>query len=465
MGAAGLTSSSFEMASRAGSGMVMCLDKVPMRESGMTPYELMLSESQERMLICAVKGREQELIDIFVKWDLDCAVIGEVTDTGAMELMWHGELAAKMPIAPITDEAPCYTRPIAEPKYLAEIANYGLKDCKEISNTEAFKTLMSHIEVADKSYIYKQYDSTVQTNSLTKIGKSDAGVIRVKESGKGVAMSADCNPRQVYTNPELGACAAVMESGRNVATTGARPLAITDCLNFGNPENPEVMWQFKMACEGIKSACAALHTPVVSGNVSLYNETDKVSVFPTPSIAMVGVIKDANKALTSEFKETSSSVYLIGDTNEEFGASLYLKAFGGKVGGKHPEVNLSKELTLWDMIIYANEKELLKTAKDCSIGGVAVALGKMSVISNLGFKGATGFGKNNFSESLTRVIVEVSKDKEEDFLRFCPSFALKVIKIGEVCEKDFELDDIKVSSDELSKLYFTTFKKIVEQDL
>jgi len=465
MGAAGLTSSAFEMASRAGSGMIMHLDKVPMREKGMTPYELMLSESQERMLICAHKGREQEIIDIFEKWDLDVAVIGEVTATGNMELMWHGELAAELPIAPITDEAPCYNRPIAEPKYLTEIKDYSLVNCKKVDNTTAFKTLMSHIEVADKSYIYKQYDSTVQTNSLTKIGKSDAGVIRIKETGKAIAMSVDCNPRQVYTNPELGATAAVMESGRNVATSGARPLAITDCLNFGNPENPEVMWQFKMACEGIKRACAALHTPVVSGNVSLYNETDKVSVFPTPAIAMVGVLDDANKALTSEFKSIGNSVYLIGDTNEEFGASLYMKVFGGVVGGIHPEVNLSKELTLWDMIIYANEKELLASAKDCSIGGIAVALGKMSVISGLGFKGATRFGVNNFSESLSRVIVEVAPDKEQEFLNFCPSFALKVVKIGEVTADSFELDDIKTSSEELNELYFESFKKIVEQDL
>lgn len=465
MGAAGLTSSSFEMASRAGSGMIMHLDRVPMREEGMTPYELMLSESQERMLICAVKGREEEIIKIFEKWDLDVAVIGEVTDTGSMHLMWNGELAAELPIAPITDEAPCYNRPTAKPAYLEQIAAYSLNDCKKVDNTSAFKALMSHIEVADKSYIYKQYDSTVQTNSVTKIGRSDAGVIRIKESGKAVAMSVDCNPRQVYIDPQNGAAAAVMESGRNVATSGARPLAITDCLNFGNPENPEVMWQFKMACEGIKAACAALHTPVVSGNVSLYNETDKVSVFPTPSIAMVGLLNDANMVLTSEFKKAGNSVYLIGDTKEEFGGSLYMKVFADKVGGKHPEANLSMELTLWDMIIAANEKGLLASAKDCSVGGIAVALGKMAAISKLGFSGSTGFGVNNFSESLTRVIVEVEPQNEEAFLSFCPSFALRVVKIGQVSEKDFVLDDIKVESGELHALYFDSFKKIIDQDL
>ena len=467
MGAAGLTSSSFEMASRAGSGMVMWLDKVPMREEGMNPYELMLSESQERMLICAVKGREKELEVIFEKWDLDFAVIGEVTDTGNMVLTWNGEIAGEIPVAPITDEAPCYTRPIAEPKYLADIANTTVEVCKKVSPQEALETLMAHQEVADKSFIYSQYDSTVQTNSMTKVGKNDAGVIRVKGTNKALAVSVDCNPRQVYINPRLGASAAVMEAGRNVATTGARPLAITDCLNFGNPENPEVMWQFKEACEGIKDACRSLHTPVVSGNVSLYNETNKVSVFPTPSIGMVGLLDDADKLLTNEFKKAGNSVFLIGDTMSEFGGSLYMKVFGGTVAGKHPEVNLSRELTLWDMVIEANKKGLLESAKDLSIGGLAVAIAKMCALSGLGFEGKGGFANelDNFSESLSRVVVEVSKEKEEEFLRFAPSYALKVMKIGEVTEKDMKLDSINLSSEKLKELYFESFKKIVEQDL
>jgi len=465
MGAAGLTSSSFEMASRAGSGMIMHLDRVPMREQGMTPYDLMLSESQERMLLCVEKGKEAVLEKIFEKWDLDYAVIGEVTDTGKMTLTWHGEVVSEMPIAPITDEAPCYTRPIAEPEYLKTIGNHGLSSCKNISNQEAFETLIAHIEVADKSFIYKQYDSTVQTNSMTKVGKNDAGVVRIKGTKKALAVSVDCNPRQVYVDPYKGAAAAVMESGRNVATTGARPLSITDCLNFGNPENPEVMWQFKTACEGIKEACRALHTPVVSGNVSLYNETNKVSVFPTPSIGMVGLLDDADKLLTNNFKKAGNSVYIIGDTNEEFGASLYMKVFGSIVAGVHPEVNLSKELTLWDMIIEANKKGLVEAAKDCSIGGIAIALAKMALLGGKGFEGSTGFGKNNFSESLTRIVVEVASEKEEEFMRFCPSYALKVIKIGQVVEKDFKLDDISMGSDKLNELYFESFKKIIEQDL
>ena len=266
MGAAGLTSSSFEMAGRSGSGMRMDLDKVPAREENMTPYDFMLSESQERMLICAKKGCEQAVIDIFEKWELSVAVIGEVTDTGKMELYWHGEKCADIPIQPLSEEAPILDRPVAKPAYLEGIENITME--KQLSMTDIFDKLWSSLEVVDKSFIYNQYDSMVQTNTVKGPGKLDGSVIRIKETGKALAMSADCNTRYCYINPEMGSAAAVMEAGRNVAMTGARPLAITDCLNFGNPENPEVMWQFKYACEGIKTACKELNTPVIGGNVS-----------------------------------------------------------------------------------------------------------------------------------------------------------------------------------------------------
>ena len=297
MGAAGLTSSSFEMAGRSGSGMIMHLDKVPSREEGMTPYDFMLSESQERMLICAKKGCEQAIIDIFTKWELSVAVIGEVTNTGHMELFWHGEKCADIPIQPLSEEAPILDRPVKEPEYLKTIKDIVLD--KTVSNQEAFDMIFSDIEVVDKSWIYSQYDSMVQTNTIKGPGKLDGSVVRIKETGKALAMSADCNTRYCYIDPEMGAAAAVMEAGRNVAMTGARPLAITDCLNFGNPQNPEVMWQFMMSCEGIKKACKALNTPVIGGNVSLYNETNGVGVFPTPAIATVGLNDDMNKVLPS----------------------------------------------------------------------------------------------------------------------------------------------------------------------
>ncbi|MEF3190975.1 MAG: phosphoribosylformylglycinamidine synthase subunit PurL, partial [Campylobacterales bacterium] len=392
MGAAGLTSSSFEMASRAGSGMKLIIDNVPAREEGMIPYEFMLSESQERMLICAKKGYEDKIIEIFHKWDLDAAVIGEVTDTGNMEIWWKGECVSVIPIAPITDEAPIYDRPIKEPAYLQETRGVGIEACRKVSAQEAFEMLLADPEVADKSYIYSQYDSTVQTNSITKIGATDAGVIRIKGTKKAVAMSVDCNQRQVYIDPKLGAAAAVMEAGRNVATTGARPLAISDCLNFGNPNNPEVMWQFAQACEGIKEACRELNTPVVSGNVSLYNETNGVSVYPTPTICMVGLNPDATKVVTAPLKQAGDALYLLGTTHGAFGASLYLKLFANKVAGEHPPVDFNAEVALWRLLEEAAASSLMMAAKDCSIGGVAIALAKMAAFGRVGVDVQTNLG-------------------------------------------------------------------------
>ena len=288
---------------------------------------------------------------------------------------------------------------------------------KEISNQEAFDALFSDVEVVDKSWVYTQYDSMVQTNTVKGPGKLDGSVIRIKETGKALAMSADCNTRQCYIDPELGAAAAVMESGRNVAMSGAVPKAITDCLNFGNPQNPEVMWQFMKACEGIKAACKELNTPVIGGNVSLYNETNGVGVFPTPAIAMVGVNEDANKVLPSSFQEEGNSVYLLGDTKSEFGASLYLKKLYGKVAGTHPEVDFAKELTLWNTVIEGNIKGLLKAAKDVNVGGLAIALAKMAVVGNKGVEANIELtdAKDIFSESLSRAVVEVTPENEKAF--------------------------------------------------
>ncbi|MCK5904637.1 MAG: phosphoribosylformylglycinamidine synthase subunit PurL, partial [Gammaproteobacteria bacterium] len=342
MGAAGLTSSAFEMAGKSGSGMIMNLDQVPAREEGMTPYDFMLSESQERMLVCVKKGKEQEVIDIFEKWDLDVAVIGEVTDTGRMELTWYGETVCDMPIAPVSEEAPILDRPTSRPTYLDKILGKTIDSYDRVENQVAFEKLISSMEVVDKAWIYDQYDSMVQTNTTKAPGSLDASCIRIKETGKALAMSADCNPRYCYVNPAKGAALAVMESGRNVAMSGARPLSITDCLNFGNPENPEVMWQFAEACEGIKEACLALDTPVVSGNVSLYNETNDTSVFPTPAIAMVGLNEDEKKVLPSCFQEDENHLVLIGDTGTEFGASLYIKELFGETAGSLADIDYKK---------------------------------------------------------------------------------------------------------------------------
>lgn len=461
MGAAGLTSSSFEMAGRSGSGMIMHLDKVPMREEGMVPYELMLSESQERMLICAKKGYEDKVVEIFKKYELDAEVIGEVTDTGDMELFWHGERVANVPVDPVSEEAPVLDRPTKKPAYLETIKDIKLD--KNISNEEAFDKMLSHIEVVDKAWIYEQYDSMVQTNTNQAGGSLDGSVIRIKENGKALAMSSDCNTRFCYIDPKDGSASAVMESGRNVAVRGATPLAITDCLNFGNPENPEVMWQFAQSCEGIKEACSALTTPVVSGNVSLYNETNGVSIYPTPSIAMVGVIDDPEKIINSKLKKEGNSLYLIGKTRSEFGGSLYLKAIYNQVAGVMPKVKFKREAKLWKLLEDANRDCLIESAKDVNVGGVAIALAKMCAISDFGVKVETNLGRDIFSESLSRAIVEVEDEKA--FEKLAKKIGIEVTKIGKVGGEKLQIDDIKIKTKKLKEIYFTTFQKIIERDL
>ncbi|MCK5854839.1 MAG: phosphoribosylformylglycinamidine synthase subunit PurL [Sulfurovaceae bacterium] len=468
MGAAGLTSSAFEMAGKSGSGMIMNLDQVPAREEGMTPYDFMLSESQERMLICAKKGKEQEIIDIFLKWDLDVAVIGEVTDTGNMELFWHGDKVCDMPIAPVSEEAPILDRPTSRPKYLDEISGKNIDSYEKVENQVAFEKLISSMEVVDKAWIYDQYDSMVQTNTTKAPGSLDASCIRIKENGKALAMSADCNPRYCYIDPAKGGALAVVESGRNVAMSGARPLSITDCLNFGNPENPEVMWQFAQACEGIKEACLALDTPVVSGNVSLYNETNGISVFPTPAIAMVGLNEDENRVLASSFQSDENHIVLIGETKSEFGGSLYIKELFGETAGAISDIDYKKELGLWELVIEANKKGLLCSAKDLSSGGIAIALAKMAAVSGKGVIAGIRLDdkRNIFEESQSRAILEVSsKANLEAVIEMAKALGLKTDIIGKIGGDVVKINDVEIGLENLKSIYFESFKQVVEQDI
>lgn len=465
MGAAGLTSSSFEMAGRSGSGMIMHLDRVPAREEGMQPHEFMLSESQERMLICAKKGYEDKVLEIFRKWDLDAEVIGEVTNSGNMELFWHGDRVADIPVLPVGEEAPIYDRPVKKPQYLDTLNKVSIDDFEPIENQEAFEKLFSSVEVADKAWIFEQYDSMVQTNTIKAPGSLDASVIRVKENGKALAMSSDCNPRYNYIDPKGGAAAAVLESGRNVAMSGARPKAITDCLNYGNPENPEIMWQFAQGCYGIKEACAKLSTPVVSGNVSLYNETNKEGVFPTPSIAMVGINENAEKVLPSSFQNLGGQLYLLGETKSDFGGSLYMKELFGKVAGELAEINYEAELKLWDLVIKANEKGLISAAKDLNVGGLAIALAKMSSLSGKGVTCKVDFPNTHdiFSESFSRAVVEVVDTQA--FEALANEIGIPFVKIGEVVEEGFVCNDIKADLEAMKNTYFGKFQEIIEQDI
>ncbi len=464
MGAAGLTSSSFEMAGRAGSGMKLYLDKVPTREEGMTPYEIMLSESQERMLLCVKKGSENKVIEIFKKWDLDAEIIGEVTDTGMMELFWYGEKVAEIPVAPVSEEAPVLDRPTKRPSYLDYIKETSIDTVRHIDNQEAFEKLFSSLEVVDKNWVYEQYDSMVQTNTIKHPGTLDASVIRVKDTNKAIAMSSKCNPRYCYIDPKGGAAAAVMMAGRNVAMSGATPLAITDCLNYGNPENPEVMWQFAQGTLGIKEACEALNTPVVSGNVSLYNETEGKSIYPTPTVAMVGVIEDASKVLPSHLIQEEDVIYLVGETFKEFGGSLYLKELFGKVAGELPKIDYERELKLWKFIIEGNKKGLFKAAKDVGVGGIAIALAKMCAVGDKGFLGNFCFedSREIFSESFSRALVEIDPKKMHLVEEFANEIGILAIPLGTVGGNSFELCDIKMPLEKLKDIYFNTFAKEIE---
>jgi len=467
MGAAGLTSSAFEMAGKTGAGLIMNLDKVPAREEGMTPYDFMLSESQERMLICAKKGAEQAIIDIFEKWELDVAVIGEVTDTERMELFWHGEKVCDMPIAPVSEEAPILDRPTARPAYLDEVNAKSVEDYAAVADQEAYEKLFTSIEVVDKAWVYNQYDSMVQTNTTKGPGSLDASCIRIKENGRALAISSDCNPRYCYIDPRKGAALAVVESGRNVAMSGARPLSITDCLNYGNPENPEVMWQFAEGCEGIKEACIELNTPVVSGNVSLYNETNGVSVFPTPAIAMVGLNEDENKVLPSSFQHEENNVVLIGETKGEFGGSLYIKELFGETSGKLPTFDYSAELRLWELVIEANKEGLIQSAKDVNVGGVAIALSKMAATSGKGITAKVSVEKSKdiFDESQSRALLEVTDEDIEELFTIATGLGLRFEVIGKIGGDKVKVNDVSLSMEKVKDIYFNTFASIIEQDL
>ncbi|MCI5539999.1 MAG: phosphoribosylformylglycinamidine synthase subunit PurL [Campylobacter lanienae] len=464
MGAAGLTSSSFEMAGRSGSGMKIYLDRVPMRESGMSPYELMLSESQERMLICAKKGYEDKIKAIFDKWDLDAEIIGEVTDSGVMELYWHGELAGSVPIAPLSEAAPILNRPISRPKYLDEISKITINNLPKISNQDAFNLLIRDLNVSNKSLIYDQYDSTVGTNVIKKAGKLGAAVMRIKQNGRSIAMGMECNTRHNYVDPKIGAAAAVAASGRKVAMSGATPLAITDCLNYGNPQNPEVMWQFAQGCEGIKEACAALNTPVVSGNVSLYNETDGVSIQPTPSIVSVGVGDIADRNLISEFSRDGVGIYLLGKTTGEFAGSLYMKVVANLCAGELKEIDYRAERALWDLVIEANKDGILEFANSVGVGGIAITLAKMAAVSSIGFSGEIKFSDDRFifDESFSRTIVGV-KD-ELKFKDLAKKYGVELTKIGLSGGDEFVLNDIKISLKDLQDIYFSEFATIIKSE-
>ncbi|MET3196915.1 phosphoribosylformylglycinamidine synthase subunit PurL [Bacillus sp. OAE603] len=418
MGAAGLTSSSAEMASKAGMGIEMNLDLVPQREAGMTAYEMMLSESQERMLLVVEKGRENEIVELFEKYDLHAVSVGRVTDDKMLRLLHNGEVVAELPVDALAEEAPVYHKPSTEPAYYAEfqaMENYvpELKDSKE-----TLKQLLAQPTIASKEWVYGQYDYMVRTNTVVAPG-SDAAVIRIRDTKKALAMTTDCNARYLYLDPEVGGKIAVAEAARNVICSGARPLAITDCLNFGNPEKPEIFWQLEKATDGMSDACNVLSTPVIGGNVSLYNETNGEAVYPTPVVGMVGLIEDIDHITTQHFKTAGDLIYVIGETNEEFGGSELQKLLNaGKIFGKAPSIDLTVESKRQEQILAAIQAGVVASAHDISEGGLGVAIaestfGPTSVGANISIEGNEVAAL--FSETQSRFLLSVKPEHKAQF--------------------------------------------------
>ncbi len=468
MGAAGLTSSSTEMASRAGTGITLWLDKVPRREENMTPYEVMLSESQERMLVVIKKGKESVVSDIFDKWGLDFAIIGEVTDTKRLIAFENEQKVIDIPLSLINEQAPVYERPFSPPSTPITKSISIKSPPKDLE--KIFIDIMSSPNTCSKEWIWKQYDYMVRTNTLLP-QSLDSSLIRIKDTEKAIAMTVNCNSRYCYANPRKGAMIAVAESARNLACTGAKPLAITDCLNFGNPENPEIMWQFKEAVEGMAEAAKTFNTPVVSGNVSLYNETEGNPIFSTPTIGMVGLLKNKRKRLTSWFKNPEDVIVLAGDTYDEIGCSEYLKHITGEIQGNPPNIDLKKELSLVEFILEANRKSLINSAHDLSEGGLVVALAECCfaptktigiIVDIKAVSNELESDRILFSESQGRALFSLPKANVEKLQTLASSFSIPLRVIGKVGGERFTIGEIiDIDTSYLRNLWNTSFKDIV----
>jgi phosphoribosylformylglycinamidine synthase II len=431
MGAAGLTSSTFEMAGRGGTGLHLDLDRVPLREPGLTPYEMMLSESQERMVLVAKKGREEELEKVFRRWGLEVARIGEVTDTGRAVLTWRGGTAADIPIRPLTEEAPVYHRPVAEPADLAE--RWRAPEVPQPADPrESLERLLATPELASKAWIWSQYDHTVRTNTVQGPG-GDAAVLLLKGTPSGLAMTCDVNPVYCQLDPRRGGAQAVAESVRNLACVGAEPVGLTDCLNFGNPERPEISWQFREAIRGMSEACRALGVPVISGNVSFYNETEGESIYPTPAVATVGVIPNLAQVPEPWFRRAGDRVVLLGEDRSEFGGAAYLRLLHGIERGRPPAVDLDAELRLARLLRSGAARGLIRTAHDLSEGGFLIALAEACFGRSLvGVRVEVPLaGADLFSESQGRAIVACAPAALERLLQAAAEAGVPAREIGE----------------------------------
>ena len=444
MGAAGLTCSTCEMGARGHTGVEIELDRVPQRESGMTAYEIMLSESQERMLLVAEKGREPEVLRVFDKWGLDAVIVGRVTGDGRMRVLQHGEVVAEIPNSALTDDAPVYKRPLQrwEPPVPREMPE-GIELGKSGDLTGEFLRLLGSPNICSKRWITEQYDSMVQTNTVEGPGGGDAGVIRVKGTSRGLAMSLDGNGRWCYLDPKLGAMHAVAEAARNVACSGATPVAATNCLNFGNPEKPEIMWQFSQVIDGVSRACEELEVPITGGNVSFYNETLGEAIYPTPVMGIVGILENVDNVARMHFQEPGRTVILLRgsesgdmtDAEAEFGSSEYAKEILGAVWGFPPALQLEREAALQKCLVELIREGLVEAAHDVSEGGIAVTVAESGFRNLVGAKLELSSGGLPaecvlFGEDATQVVVSCDPEKVERIQQIAVKYGVSTLTVG-----------------------------------
>ena len=473
MGAAGITCSCSEMSAKGESGIKIDLDKVPLREDSMNAYEIMLSESQERMLVVIEQGFDKELNAIFEKWELDCTRVGEVTDTGMLEVYHRGNKVAEIPSEELVlgGGAPQYDMPVREPAYFSEINNFTIDAIQEEENyNKTLLTLLSTPNITSKQFVFRQYDSTVRSNTVQGPGGA-AAVIRLKGTQKGLAMSTDCNGRYVYLNPRMGGQIAVVESARNVVCSGGEPLAITNCLNFGNPQDPEIYWQFKEAVTGIGEACRALNTPVTGGNVSFYNETGDTAVYPTPVIGMVGLLENINQSTTIEFKGAGDFIVTLGALNGCLGGSEYLRTIHGKIQGPIPHLNLELEMGIQELCLEAIKKGIIKSAHDLSDGGLAVNISESIVHSKQGLGARLDVVRklqNNelfFGECQSVIVVTLEESALYELILLAQKLDMHTQTIGRVTDTNSLVinDQINISRIKMENAYFNSLEKIMTQ--
>jgi len=445
MGAAGLTSSSAEMASRGDSGIEIDIAKVPVREEDMTSYEIMLSESQERMLVVPKKGKENVVKDIFEKWGLHAEVIGKVTDDGMLRILNDGNKVAEISASLLADEAPEYTRETKKPEYLRTIKAVNREKIKSDNFSEDLLKLLSSPTIASKKWVYEQYDHMVMTNTVVGPG-SDAAILRIEGKNKAIALTTDCNGKYCYLNPYRGGAIAVCEAARNIVCSGGRPLAITDGLNFGNPMDPEIYWQFKNSVQGIIEACQKLKTPVIGGNVSFYNESPKGAIDPTPIIGMVGLLYSISEQVTMDFKKEGDLIYLVGKNIDELGASQYLKLKIDKVDGIVPQLDLDLEKRVQKTVRSAVKEDVIKSAHDCSEGGLAVTLAESCFENGLGINVDIDEPISDeallFGESQSRIVVSIAPDDLHKFEEITVSNSVPYMKIGTVQGGEYKFNEL-----------------------